>query len=374
MHRKALELLKREFKNEESPLFGVERLANYLQKLGQENAREIYELSILVLAENVELGVKIFTAEGEQPRNLDVEEVLEFLRKNCVAAIIPYLEHVIFEWHEQRPKFHEELAEEYIRNINNLMKDYIHALADEEFRTRGGEEEGELGIMRKKLMHFLENSKVLIWTFNFVYRSSELQEYSPEKVLLLLDDNLLEERAIVYGRLKKHDEALFIYCNILMDFGAAERYCSLYYDPVDAFNQNVYSLLFKTYASPHTFENAALNFKPKFICRQPKINVTEALKVLRRHASEIDTVRAIQLIPLDTPLAKTSLLLAVTQLARKNREKTFRQMQQRKVFVHESTICHLCKKTISNSAFVRLTTSQLAHYYCFKSHHEALPS
>ncbi|KAI1712228.1 vacuolar sorting protein 39 domain 1 domain-containing protein [Ditylenchus destructor] len=355
MHRKALELLKREFKNEESPLFGVERLANYLQKLGQENAREIYELSILVLAENVELGVKVFTAEGEQPRNLDVEEILEFLRKNCVAAIIPYLEHVIFEWHEQRPKFHEELAEEYIRNINNLMKDYVHALADEEFRTRGGEEEGELGVMRKKLIHFLENSK----------------EYSPEKVLLLLDDNLLEERAIVYGRLKKHDEALFIYCNILMDFGAAERYCSLYYDPVDAFNKNVYSLLFKAYASPHTFENAALNFKPKFIWRQPKINVTEALKVLRKHASEVDTA-VFEVIK--NKATQTSLLLAVTQLAQKNREKTFSQMQQRKVVIHESTICHLCKKTISNSAFVRLPTSQLAHYYCFKSHQEAPPS
>lgn len=58
-------------------MFGVERLANYLQKLGQENAREIYELSILVLAENVELGVKV---------NMDMVIVVKILMINFLNA------------------------------------------------------------------------------------------------------------------------------------------------------------------------------------------------------------------------------------------------------------------------------------------------
>jgi hypothetical protein len=41
----------------------------------------------------------------------------------------------------------------------------------------------------------------------------------------------LEEKAIIYGRLKRHEEALAIYSTVLMDFQAADRHCSHYYQP-----------------------------------------------------------------------------------------------------------------------------------------------
>lgn len=60
--------------------------------------------------------------------------------------------------------------------------------------------------------------------------------YGAQKILQLLDDHLIEEKAIVFGRLKKHREALLIYTQILADFEAAERHCLSTYredEPLD---------------------------------------------------------------------------------------------------------------------------------------------
>jgi len=43
--------------------------------------------------------------------------------------------------------------------------------------------------------------------------------------------DLLEEKAIIYGRLRRHKEALTIYTCTLMDFPAAERHCVKHYCP-----------------------------------------------------------------------------------------------------------------------------------------------
>lgn len=99
-------------------------------------------------------------------------------------------------------------------------------LFSDENCTRGGEEEGELGECRRKLLAFLDSSDA----------------YSAQKALLLLDDHLVEEKAIVFGRLKRHEEALFIYTSVLMDFQAAERHCVKYYDPADEVNSEVSTL------------------------------------------------------------------------------------------------------------------------------------
>lgn len=58
---------------------------------------------------------------------------MHFLRHECIQAIIPYLEHVINKYGEQRPKIHEMLAEQYIVKVKQLMKDYVHALTDSKY-------------------------------------------------------------------------------------------------------------------------------------------------------------------------------------------------------------------------------------------------
>lgn len=44
---------------------------------------------------------------------------------------------------------------------------------------------------------------------------------------------LYEERALLLGRLKKHQQALAIYTQILKNYKAAEKYCMNCYEPKD---------------------------------------------------------------------------------------------------------------------------------------------
>lgn len=68
---------------------------------------------------------------------------------------------------------------------------------------------------RKKLIHFLENS----------------QQYTAENILSNFPtDNLLEERAIILGRLGKHEQALTIYVRALGDIDKATEYCKKIYE------------------------------------------------------------------------------------------------------------------------------------------------
>ncbi|VDK28861.1 unnamed protein product [Anisakis simplex] len=48
-----------------------------------------------------------------------------------------------------------------------------------------------------------------------------------------------EERAILLGRLKRHEQALAIYTNVLRDYKEAENYCKINYDRQDPENSKV---------------------------------------------------------------------------------------------------------------------------------------
>lgn len=63
-------------------------------------------------------------------RNLNRKAVVEFMKAECPAAMIPYLEHVIFKWEEPSAYFHETLLEFYVARVNALFKDYVHAFPD----------------------------------------------------------------------------------------------------------------------------------------------------------------------------------------------------------------------------------------------------
>lgn len=68
--------------------------------------------------------------------------------------------------------------------------------------------------LRQKLQQFLEKST----------------HYTPETVLLNLPhDRLFEERAIILGRLGRHQQAISIYVNLLNDVPRAIQYCNNVY-------------------------------------------------------------------------------------------------------------------------------------------------
>ena len=183
LHGKALNLLKKEWRTPTGchAAFSAENLADYLQNLcftgpsQAENLRLLFEFSLPVLEESLELGISIFTAERnskDQARNLDHDDVLAYLKSSYTPAVVPYLEHLVNKVRVERAVFHEELVEQYVERIRVMMKEYTHTLNDDEVRNRAGDEEGELGDLRGRLMSFLESSKL----------------YDPEKVLAMLDD------------------------------------------------------------------------------------------------------------------------------------------------------------------------------------------
>uniref|UniRef100_A0A0M3J823 Vam6/Vps39-like protein (inferred by orthology to a human protein) n=1 Tax=Anisakis simplex TaxID=6269 RepID=A0A0M3J823_ANISI len=157
-------------------------------------------------------------------------------------------------------------------------------LVSDENIVRAGEEDGELGEYRRKLHRFLQTSS----------------SYSPEKLLVLLRyDSMHEERAILLGRLKRHEQALAIYTNVLRDYKEAENYCKINYDRQDPENSKVYLILLRMYTNPP--DSSILGLMQSDIYRaQP--NQNEAIRILKEHANAIDTEEAISLLPDDYTL------------------------------------------------------------------------
>ncbi|VDO82858.1 unnamed protein product [Heligmosomoides polygyrus] len=364
-HEMALDLLRTQSQEPESdPFFhGLDRTVAYLQTLGNTHLELIFKYARWVLDKDIASGLEIFTGEeSDVARNLDRQAVLVFLRSHCVAAVIPFLEHIIYKWDETRPKFHDALAEHYIIKIKLLHQDYVHAYCDDENITRAGEEEGELGEMRRRLIKFLRFS---------LY-------FSPQAVLLQLSNcAFYEERALVLGRLKHHEQALTIYTSILNDFDAAEEYCQLYHDENDEANSQVYLQLFRAYVCPSDPMIAGLLEKE---LPTPEPDIRSAIKVLSRHASKIDTVYALKLIPPDTPLSTLwKALHAVLQTTHDDacavssirlwvcfsHEGRLRHVLSQRIVVGNASECSKCGKRIGNSAFVRYPTDgSLAHFGC----------
>ncbi|KAK6051033.1 hypothetical protein COOONC_11462 [Cooperia oncophora] len=175
-HEMALELLHKQFLDPDAdPFFhDLDRTVGYLQTLGNTHLELIFKYARWVLDKDMASGLEIFIGEeSDVARNLDRQAVLAFLRSHCVAAVIPYLEHIIYKWDETRPKFHDTLVEHYIINLKLLQQDYEHAFPDEENISRAGDEGGELGEMRRRLIKFLRFS---------LY-------FSPQAVLLQLSNS-----------------------------------------------------------------------------------------------------------------------------------------------------------------------------------------
>ena len=134
---------------------------------------------------------------------------------------------------------------------------------------RAGDEDGELGEYRRKLAHFLQMSASysaekllvqlrhdckLVWCCNrccfFLMVIFSPWTFGVSVKLLVCYENiarsisaLYEERAMLLGRLKRHEQALTIYTNVLKDYKAAENYCNVHYRRDDPENSKVKKII-----------------------------------------------------------------------------------------------------------------------------------
>ncbi|XP_021362075.1 vam6/Vps39-like protein isoform X2 [Mizuhopecten yessoensis] len=366
LHQKALNLLMNQAARPSSPLKGHDRTVQYLQHLGRDHLDLIFEYAEWVLKQHPEDGLKIFTEDLPEVDSLPREQIFKYLEKTAKDLAIPYLEHVILECDDHTPDFHNALAQLLRDKVQALMADYIQSLPEGHLPSKAGQEQGELGEYRRKLIQFLQVS----------------HDYVPERLLTRFPlDSFYEERAILLGRLGRHELALGIYVHILHDTPAAERYCHEYSERNREENKDVYLDLLKMYLQPPSSSSLGISPGQGFT---PKPSMEAALRLMKEHAAKIDSTKALEMLPAATNIEEILNYLESVmehQATERRKNQILKSMfyaenlqvhEQRmfyhkhKVVINDEKMCKVCKKRIGNSAFARYPSGMVVHYFCCK--------
>jgi len=255
-----------------------------------------------------------------------------------------------------------------------------------------GKEPGTLGLLRKKLIDFLDTSN----------------GYNPNKMIKLFPrGELLEEQCRILSRVPKHDQALQIYAYQLKNWKEAEKYCDKIYnqyldavggedlsdemptgDPlnyvVDGFSpldenlankvkaaRNVYVTLLEVYLNPpgKAGTNALLG---------------PALELLQKRYNRIDPVQVVALLPSATRLylclpyfnavlAKQAAVKKRNQVIHHLLKKEQLQLETAKrtlertfVEISDDRRCSQCRMRIGKSAFALYRSGTVVHYVCIE--------
>ncbi|KAH8382910.1 hypothetical protein KR009_005771 [Drosophila setifemur] len=349
-HKEALKLLREQAGVEGSVLQGRKRTIRYLQELGTDHLPLIFEFADWVLKDNPEEGLSIFTDELIEVESLPRAKVLDFLVSKHKALVIPYLEHLIMVWNDSNTLRHNVLIKQYREQIQRLFA-----------QQEKGEEVPELKPLREKLYKMLEDSN----------------DYSPDRVLEDFPTNmLLEERALILGRLKKHDKALAIYIQVLGDVTMATAYAEANYKE----DANIFHTLVKCILIPPTqplYDGVPLH--PDFV----EVNRKVTLDLLNTHATKIDPFEIFQHLPNDMPmlqleqyldksmrkkLADKHQLQMMCALLKAEARRLDAELEAKRNIsfeLNEYSVCPECKKRFpSQSAFVRYPNGQIVHLSC----------
>ncbi|XP_076620743.1 vacuolar protein sorting 39 [Colletes latitarsis] len=363
-HRKALELLEKHAKENDPSLKGTERTIQYLQHLGKDYIDLILKFAGWVLNEDPEQGLRIFMDDIQEVEQLPRPKVLDYLLRCYKDLVITYLEHVVHIWNDSNSLCHNVLIHQY-------KEKYLASMSDS--ATLAEKQAGQH--IRQKLLQFLEKSMY----------------YTPETILIHFPfDQLFEERAIILGRLGRHQQVISIYASILNDIQKAVDYCQNVYDryqkTADKQKQSddadkVYGMLIQQLLNPH---NEVL----KTVCNpeiqrivQPDLEM--ALEILEKHASRIDPLKVLDILPDTIPIGRIKHFLEVSlqeTLIAKRRVQVLKnllcaellQVQEQRMYYEsqnvlmtEFNICPVCKKRFGNqSAFARYPNGDIVHYSC----------
>ncbi|KNC83179.1 hypothetical protein SARC_04565, partial [Sphaeroforma arctica JP610] len=207
------------------------------------------------------------------------------------------------------PRYHNQLAAIYVDQLKALWP---------EFRTSGLKTDHEASAVRHSLCEFLEFSEL----------------YNAETLLAdPIFKELLDERAILLGRVGRHEDVLKIYAYRLKDTEKAVAYCTKLYKNGGT---QAYLSLLKILVSPNdtdTSDNEPdedtgesehtqaldLHLHPGLdvdhgdvpvaegvsgdVFRQRVPMIEPALKLLTEHGDKIDTIEALNALPRDCQLS-----------------------------------------------------------------------
>ncbi|CEQ42822.1 SPOSA6832_04686 [Sporobolomyces salmonicolor] len=339
MHEKAVKLLRQMSKDEDDPGEKVADTVRYLQKLGADHVNVIFEASKWVFEQDREAGLQIFIADFEEVESLPRHATMAHLEGIGRDVCIRYLEHIIHVLGEQGAEFHEKLIELYLAVV--------------QASGTGPDETAD-----QKLLDLLESSTS--------YRADRMLGRLPS-------EDMHQVRAILLGRLGRHEGALQIYVYQLEDHTTAEqsaslsppplksladsvslvcRYCKRVYDSDESMRPTIFHLLLRIYLRPRPHH--PLLFGP-------------ALALLSTHAARIDPIEAFDLLPplvalgdIQVYLEKTlrrsgerkreaQMVAAVGRSWIDQKERELVDLEERRVKITEGRVCPVCHKRIGNS-------------------------
>ncbi|XP_023290405.1 vam6/Vps39-like protein [Orussus abietinus] len=366
-HKKALELLEKQAKESDSSLRGTERTIQYLQHLGKDHMDLILKFAGWVLKQDPEQGSRIFMEDVQEVEQLPRPKVLDYLLRCHKDLVIPYLEHVINFWEDTNPLFHNVLVHQYKENCLASMS---------EDATPAQKQNAEH--IRQKLQQFLEKSA----------------HYTPETVLVHFPfDCLFEERAIILGRLGRHEQVISIYINLLNDVPRAIQYCNSVYSKFhDQKNANkskqqdgageVYVMLIQQLLKPDSEGILTAGCNPE-VQKTAQPDLEMALKLLKDHALKVNPLKALEVLPDSVPIGRIRHFLEASLQNNLNQRRCTQvlkgllyaehlQVQEQRmhyesqsVLMTEFNICPVCKKRFGNqSAFARYPNGDIVHYSC----------
>ena len=217
----------------------------------------------------------------------------------------------------------------YLDQVVVPMQEYLKSLEGRP-AAKACNEPGDLGKNRSKLQRFLKESK----------------HYTPQRMISRFFDidGLYEERAMLLGRIGRHDQALNIYAHKLSDPAKAEEYCKSVYDPEDKDTREVFISLLQIYLKP-----------PEGV----RVNLNVALGILKRHYDKLDTAKALDLLPGNTKVSDIHAFLTAVMrkrfAARKQGQVLMNLLKAKRLQVHQELLRYHAKRITS-------TTSDCASY------------
>ena len=378
LHRQALEMLMKFGKGAaegEIPdgMLGPERTVAYLKQLPPELIEMILEFATWPVREKPEVGIEVFVADTHNAEHLPKDRVIQFLADIDQTLEEQYLEHVISEWNDDTPEYHQRLVDLYIEYLKRSETD---AKSD----------------LQQKLDSFLRKSKY--YTKNKTFR--QLPADNP---------TFYEPRAIVLKAMGNHKQALSIYVYQIKNYDKAERYCNEIYaaesqkppgsgdgvvveekpslrraiTEVSKDTPNIFAVLLGLYLRPPTGEEK----------RWP-----QALELLGRHGARLPASSTLEYMPDDLAVAElqdyfrgrirhaTSLLRqervvrSLQEVRKVNTERTLLfgkdedvdrgkiGGKSRRVRITEDGHCKVCHRRFGASAVRVYPDGEVVHYGC----------
>ncbi|KAI6042930.1 vacuolar sorting protein 39 domain 1-domain-containing protein [Pisolithus marmoratus] len=341
MHTKALSLLQQLSENEDDVRDKLNPTISYLQKLGPEYLDQIFKSARWVFDQDREIGLQIFMSEDvELPR----PQVVDYLEKIDPHISARYIEYLIEEKHEDGGMFHDRLAELYLSITISAKKRGDKQKQNETYA---------------KLLHFIDT------TFH----------YHPPRLYGRLSEDLYEARAILLGRMGRHEHALELYAYKLGNFLKAEEYCKRVYHP-DTETSTIFLTLLKLYLRPVTRDLPNL--------------LPPALDLMRRQSHRLDPVETLQLLPpfvsaeevqrflrqaLRMPLCDSHIIREIHRARSEQVARTLMVLEANRIKVTDSRICPQCHKRLGTSVIaVHAPRGEVTHYQCREAFSKKLNS